>query len=183
MPARMSESTLSRALADEAATQRLGQRLAQGLAARHVPLASPAISNGEAGPAAMVVHLRGDLGAGKTTLVRALLNALGWRGTVRSPSYTLLEPYALGAMTYVHVDLYRLRSPEDIEDLGLRDYLQAAHTLLIEWPEHGGAMTPPADLDIHLQFEAPGRRASLLARTLAGAEWLTASLPHDNDSK
>jgi tRNA threonylcarbamoyladenosine biosynthesis protein TsaE len=108
-----------------------------------------------------VVHLEGPLGAGKTTLARGLLRALGVTGTIRSPTYTLLEPYELGARTVVHLDLYRLNDPRELEPLGLRDYPRERCWWLIEWPERGGDRLPPPDLQLRLAHQPDGRRATL----------------------
>jgi tRNA threonylcarbamoyladenosine biosynthesis protein TsaE len=124
------------------------------------------------GVAAAVLHLRGELGAGKTTLVRSFLRALGIAGLVRSPTYTLVEPYLVDRAMFVHVDLYRLRSPGDLDDLGLRDYSVPGNLLLIEWPERGGPAVPPPDLDLQLRYEDAGRAASLLGRSSLGHFWL-----------
>lgn len=101
-----------------------------------------------------IVYLRGPLGAGKTTLVRALLKIRGFQGRVRSPTYTLVESYPGVA----HFDLYRLAAPEELEWLGLRDYLDGRTICLIEWPEKGKGLLPPPDLEIVLQPKASGRQ-------------------------
>jgi tRNA threonylcarbamoyladenosine biosynthesis protein TsaE len=108
-----------------------------------------------------VVHLEGPLGAGKTTLARGLLRELGVTGTIRSPTYTLLEPYELGDRTVVHLDLYRLNDPRELEPLGLRDYPRERCWWLIEWPERGGDRLPPPDLQLRLSHDPGGRRACL----------------------
>jgi tRNA threonylcarbamoyladenosine biosynthesis protein TsaE len=127
-------------LADEAATEAFGARLAALLA------------GGE------VVHLQGGLGAGKTTLCRGLLRALGHRGAVKSPTYTLVETYACGARRVHHFDLYRLREPLELEDLGVRDYVDGEALLLIEWPERGAGCTPAPDLVLELREDGAARR-------------------------
>lgn len=142
-------------LADEAATEAFGARLAALL---------------EPG---MVVHLRGGLGAGKTTLCRGLLHAWGHPGAVKSPTYTLVEPYVLGSWRVFHFDLYRLLEPRELEDLGVRDYLDGECVLLIEWPERGGACTPAADLVIELHAEGEGRRLDWSASSRAGEAIVT----------
>jgi tRNA threonylcarbamoyladenosine biosynthesis protein TsaE len=122
------------------------------------------------------LYLEGDLGAGKTTCVRALLRSCGVSGLIRSPTYTLVETYRLGGrtppLTCVHVDLYRLQGAAEVEELGLRDYLTAGHLLLIEWPQKGAGSLPPPDLKISLEFAANGRHARLHAGTERGAAWL-----------
>ena len=121
---------------------------------------------------ALQVQLHGDLGAGKTTLARGFLRALGYTGVVRSPTYTLVETYDFGAITVVHADLYRLRDPDEFEALGLRDLSTAGHIWLIEWPERGGHWLPAADLDITLAAEPSGHVIGVRAATAAGARWL-----------
>jgi tRNA threonylcarbamoyladenosine biosynthesis protein TsaE len=119
-----------------------------------------------------VLYLRGDLGAGKTTCARSLLRALGVTGPVRSPTYTLVENYELAGLTCIHVDLYRLQTLTEIEELGLRDLVGPGCLLLVEWPERGGAALPPADLELALTYAGDGRQARLTARTTPGSSWL-----------
>jgi tRNA threonylcarbamoyladenosine biosynthesis protein TsaE len=138
----------SQVLADEAATEALGAALAEAMAGGGV------------------LHLRGGLGAGKTTLCRGLLRALGHAGAVKSPTYTLVEPYVPAGMQVFHFDLYRLRDPAELEDIGIRDYLQPEAILLIEWPEQGGPFTPAADLVVELDEMPAGR----LARWVSSSE-------------
>jgi tRNA threonylcarbamoyladenosine biosynthesis protein TsaE len=109
----------------------------------------------------VVVFLRGPLGAGKTTLARGLLRALGVRGAIRSPTYTLLEPYELPGRMLVHLDLYRLADPGELEPLGLRDYPPERCWWLIEWPERAALRLPPAELTVDLGHDGQGRRATL----------------------
>lgn len=125
----------------------------------------------------LVVLLSGDLGAGKTTWVRAVLRAWGWAGTVRSPTYTLLETYDATAIGPVHhLDLYRLRTPEELEDLGLADLWPTPAVWFIEWPTQGAGHLPPADLTLDWIHSPPGRQIRLAAFSAAGqgllAQWI-----------
>ena len=123
-----------------------------------------------------MLHLRGDLGAGKTTLVRGLLRALGHAGRVKSPTYTLVEPYELSSLHFYHFDFYRLRDASEWLSSGFRDYFNADSVCVVEWPERAGAALPPPDLLIRLEHAGDARRAHLQAFTPAGEAWL-ASLP------
>jgi tRNA threonylcarbamoyladenosine biosynthesis protein TsaE len=148
-------------LPDASATRRLGASLAKALACYP---AEP-----------FVIFLEGELGAGKTTLAGGLLAELGFRGPVRSPTYTLVEPYELnGGRTLHHVDLYRLATPHEVEPLGLRDSLGHAGVLLVEWPSKGEGQLPLPDVSVQLTYEAEGahRRAVLTALTLKGSKLL-----------
>ena len=98
-------------------------------------------------PASLIVYLKGDLGAGKTTLVRGFLRGLGYKGTVKSPTYTLIEPYRIAGKSICHLDLYRLADAEELEYLGVRDLLQEETVLLIEWPERGEGVLPSRRFD------------------------------------
>ena len=121
-------------------------------------------------PTPAVVHLQGDLGAGKSTLARGWLRALGVTGAIRSPTYTLVERYPLPAGEALHLDLYRIGDGAELEFLGLDD----ADTVLwlVEWPERGGDSLPAADLRVMLAIEGNGRRCALLPLTPRGREWL-----------
>jgi tRNA threonylcarbamoyladenosine biosynthesis protein TsaE len=150
---------MKRVLADDEATQSLGAALARGIAT---------------GIVAGIIYLKGDLGAGKTTLARGFLRGLGHSGKVRSPTYTLVEPYALQPCRVYHLDLYRLADAEELEWLGLRDMLAEEALLLVEWPERGSGYLPAADLTIELEYTGDGRTASLQAGTAIGGQWLAA---------
>lgn len=136
-------------LRDAAATRALGAAFARALRA----------AQGES----WVIFLEGELGAGKTTLVGGLLAEFGFAGPVRSPTYTLVEPYELqGHRPLHHVDLYRLAVPDEVEPLGLRDLLDHAGILLIEWPSKGADRIPSADISIRLVYAADGTQRKVL---------------------
>lgn len=122
-------------------------------------------------PASAVVHLRGDLGAGKSTLARALLRALGVTGSIRSPTYTLVERYPVERGEALHLDLYRIGDPGELEYLGID--VDAATLWLVEWPERGGAALPPPDLEVALAMFGEGREGLLTAFSPAGHRWVT----------
>jgi len=141
-------------LPDSEATAHLGQALA-------VTRPRPAI-----------VHLQGDLGAGKSTLARALLRALGVEGPVRSPTYTLVERYPVEGGEAWHLDLYRIGDAGELDFLGLDG--DEAVLWLVEWPERGRAALPPPDLTAWLQLEGEGRALRLQAHGARGEAWLAA---------
>lgn len=115
-----------------------------------------ALLAGALGEQPLIVGLGGELGSGKTTLARAILRALGVTGRVRSPTFTLVEPYELPRLSVYHIDLYRLTDPEELEYLGVRDFVDNA-LVLVEWPQRGGAWLMQRDLDIRLEEDLPGR--------------------------
>ena len=119
------------------------------------------------------IHLAGPLGAGKTTFARALLRALGAGERVKSPTYTLIETYALADLTAQHLDLYRIAAPEELEWLGLRDLADGAVLWLVEWPERGVGAIPEPDLTVSLAHAASGRDVALHACSDRGGRWLT----------
>ena len=118
-----------------------------------------------------VVYLTGDLGAGKTTLARGFLRALGVTGAVRSPTYTLVEVYETGGLTTVHLDLYRLSDPAELDHLGLREWAQKGHLWLIEWPERGSGRLPGADLAVVLSAGDEAHNIEVSGRSALGATW------------
>jgi len=111
----------------------------------------------------LLITLSGELGAGKTTLVGGLLAELGHVGPVRSPTYTLLEPYRLQGRDITHCDLYRLRHPDELDDLGLRDLQGAGSVLLVEWPEKAGERLGATDLALMLDYAGPDARKLVVA--------------------
>jgi tRNA threonylcarbamoyladenosine biosynthesis protein TsaE len=137
-------------LADEAATLALGASLAKVL------------------KPGWVVYLKGDLGAGKTTLVRGILRALGYAGRVKSPTYTLLESYVLSKFTLQHYDLYRMIDPREWLDAGFRDDCNATTLCIVEWPEKAAGLLPKPDIEIHLRVAGEGRTARIEALSPAG---------------
>lgn len=145
-------------LPDAAATAALGAALA---------------ANAGAG---RTLNLRGELGTGKTTLVRGLLRALGHAGRVKSPTYTVVEPYTLSSLHLYHFDFYRLKNREEWDSGGFREYFNAQAMCVVEWPERLEGLLPPPDLEVRLEFAGDGRRATLEAHTAVGNSWLS-SLP------
>ena len=123
-------------------------------------------------PARCICYLRGDLGSGKTTLVRAIVKAMGFEGAVKSPTYTLVEPYQVQGRTILHMDLYRLSDPEELEFLGVRDYLSADSLWFVEWPEKGERFLPPSDLVISIGYVGTGRNIEIQANTRIGEQVL-----------
>ncbi|MES1935981.1 tRNA (adenosine(37)-N6)-threonylcarbamoyltransferase complex ATPase subunit type 1 TsaE [Salinisphaera hydrothermalis] len=142
-------------LATPAETDRLGHALAMAL-------------NAHDGGA--VITLAGELGAGKTALARATIQALGHAGPVVSPSYTLVEPYEFPRRRLYHLDLYRLADPEELEFLGIRDMAPDCDLMLVEWAERGAGFLPPTDLAVHLEYREAGRCAQLTACSATGRQ-------------
>ncbi|MEN9526849.1 MAG: hypothetical protein RLY56_800 [Pseudomonadota bacterium] len=147
-------------LTDEAATLEFGAKLASAI---------PSLPEG-----ALKVALQGDLGAGKTTLTRGFLRSLGVIGSVRSPTFSLLETYELDPLTVVHLDLYRLRDSGDVRGLGLADHDHRGCLWMVEWPERAAGALGRFDLEVTLRVAGDGRQLELSAGTEAGRQWLQA---------
>lgn len=118
-----------------------------------------------------VIYLQGTLGMGKTTLSRAIIQCMGWDGPVKSPTYTLVESYSVGTIEVNHFDLYRLADPEELEYIGLNDFMTDNCVNLIEWPEQGVGVLPPADLQIIIEEASPGRVIRLVPHSEKGISW------------
>lgn len=145
---------MSLELADESATLALASRVSEHL------------------KPGMVIYLHGDLGAGKTTLVRGVLDALGYSGRVKSPTYTLLEPYYAAGLDLRHFDLYRLHGEQEWESAGFRDEFDGHNIFFIEWPEKARNLIPQADVEIDLEILPLGRKARIHANTEMGKQCL-----------
>lgn len=127
-------------------------------------------------PRGCIIYLQGDLGAGKTTLVRGFMHGLGHEGAVKSPTYTLMEPYRIGESSYCHIDLYRLADAGELEYLGLRDLLDDGATLLVEWPERGQGELPLPDLLIRIDHLQQGRNLEFSPETERGEQLLNGAI-------
>lgn len=151
----MADLKIHRHCLDEAALLQLAAALAQAL-------------QSDASRAMVCIYLYGELGAGKTTFCRGLLQALGHQGKVKSPTYTLVESYQQAGWQLHHFDLYRLADPEELEFMGIRDYFGDQQVLLIEWPQRGQGWLPAADITITINFREQGRALTLEAATARG---------------
>ena len=158
-------------LPNEVATEALGQTLAMIVA----ELTPDATGQLIPGPAAQGrIHLKGELGAGKTALVRALLRHCNISGRIKSPSYALLESYQVSNLYFYHLDFYRFSDPAEWQDAGFRDLFKNRALILIDWPERAGDLLTAPDLLIQLMYAGAGRQVTLSAFTEKGVQWLTA---------
>jgi tRNA threonylcarbamoyladenosine biosynthesis protein TsaE len=123
-------------------------------------------------PTSLVIYLEGQLGAGKTTLVRGLIQSLGYAGRIKSPTYGLVERYELPDHLIHHLDLYRLGHPEELEFLGIRDLVEQEGVMAIEWPERGAGLLPAADVVCKLEVVGEGRQMGLEPFSDSGREWV-----------
>ena len=165
----MSTAEITLELPDEQATDALGARLAHTLLKNIKPNKINDLGNS----AGAAIYLRGDLGAGKTALTRALLRAAGVTGRIKSPSYALLESYKVSSLYFYHIDFYRFNDSSEWQDAGFREIFRPDAVVLIEWPEKAGDQLPPPDLMISLSYSGEGRTARIQAQTKRGAAWLT----------
>lgn len=159
-------------LPDEEATIAVGQALARATftpADSDAAVADPASGEGHACVGG-ALYLQGDLGAGKTTLTRGIMRGFGYQGAVKSPTYTLVEPYEFTQCQIYHFDLYRLADPEEVEYLGTEDYFANNNLCIFEWPERGAGHIPDADLVISLETEGTGRRLTCQSFTKKGEQ-------------
>ncbi len=150
-------------LADEAATARFGALLARALQTQRAAIEAHGF----------VIGLSGDLGAGKTTLVRATLRALGEKGPVKSPTFALLEPYVVSSLNFYHFDFYRFATPEEFAAAGFRELFGPGAVCAIEWPERAGGALPTPDLALTLKVKGEGRGADAAAYSATGAACLS----------
>ncbi|OOF43654.1 tRNA (adenosine(37)-N6)-threonylcarbamoyltransferase complex ATPase subunit type 1 TsaE [Rodentibacter rarus] len=152
-------NALTQYIPDEATMLRFGKKLAETILGCHAKRA-------------VILYLNGDLGAGKTTLTRGMVQGLGFQGKVKSPTYTLVEEYNIAGKMIYHFDLYRLADPEELEFMGIRDYFAKESICLIEWAEKGEDILPPADLLVNIDYYDDARNITLIAQNDLGEQIL-----------
>ncbi|OOF78834.1 tRNA (adenosine(37)-N6)-threonylcarbamoyltransferase complex ATPase subunit type 1 TsaE [Rodentibacter caecimuris] len=148
---------LTRYIPDESTMLRFGKKLAETILKCHTERA-------------VILYFNGDLGAGKTTLTRGMVQGLGFQGNVKSPTYTLVEEYNIAGKMIYHFDLYRLADPEELEFMGIRDYFAKDSICLIEWAEKGDGILPPADLLVNIDYYDDARNITLIAQNALGEQ-------------
>ena len=141
---------------DEASMLELGQKIARAVVSTD----------------GCLIYFHGELGAGKTTIVRSILQTLGVTGRIKSPTYTLVEPYVFGDRTAYHFDLYRLTDPEELEFMGFRDYLTADAIFFVEWPDRGLGILPAADVHVRIRYAGSGRRVIIEPGEGGRSQWI-----------
>lgn len=154
-------TTLTQYIPDEISMLRFGKKLAETLLTLPVQKA-------------IMIYLNGDLGAGKTTLTRGMLQGIGHQGNVKSPTYTLVEEYNIAGKMIYHFDLYRLADPEELEFMGIRDYFETNSICLIEWSEKGQGILPEADLFVNIDYHDDARNIELVSKSNLGEEIIQA---------
>ncbi|OOF49585.1 tRNA (adenosine(37)-N6)-threonylcarbamoyltransferase complex ATPase subunit type 1 TsaE [Rodentibacter trehalosifermentans] len=152
-------NALTQYIPDEATMLRFGKKLAETILGCHAKRA-------------VILYLNGDLGAGKTTLTRGMVQGLGFQGKVKSPTYTLVEEYNIAGKMIYHFDLYRLADSEELEFMGIRDYFAKEAICLIEWAEKGAGILPPADLLVNIDYYDDARNITLIAQNDLGEQIL-----------
>lgn len=148
---------LTQYIPDESTMLRFGKKLAEAIVRCHAERA-------------VILYFNGDLGAGKTTLTRGMVQGLGYKGNVKSPTYTLVEEYNIAGKMIYHFDLYRLADPEELEFMGIRDYFAKDCICLIEWAEKGEGILPPADLFVNIDYYDDARNITLIAKDALGEQ-------------
>ncbi|MCX2962404.1 tRNA (adenosine(37)-N6)-threonylcarbamoyltransferase complex ATPase subunit type 1 TsaE [Rodentibacter caecimuris] len=148
---------LTQYIPDESTMLRFGKKLAETILKCHTERA-------------VILYFNGDLGAGKTTLTRGMVQGLGFQGNVKSPTYTLVEEYNITGKMIYHFDLYRLADPEELEFMGIRDYFAKDSICLIEWAEKGEGILPPADLFVNIDYYDDARNVTLIAQNALGEQ-------------
>ncbi|OOF53825.1 tRNA (adenosine(37)-N6)-threonylcarbamoyltransferase complex ATPase subunit type 1 TsaE [Rodentibacter genomosp. 2] len=148
---------LTQYIPDESTMLRFGKKLAETILKCHTERA-------------VILYFNGDLGAGKTTLTRGIVQGLGFQGNVKSPTYTLVEEYNIAGKMIYHFDLYRLADPEELEFMGIRDYFAKDSICLIEWAEKGDGILPPADLLVNIDYYDDARNITLIAQNALGGQ-------------